>query len=209
MEPLETVSRVAAKTAPGRLHTFAQAHIVKALEEIGSQRAIGRMKLSRDLHLGEGEARTLVKHLKSEGLIEVSKSGVALSTAGRRLLSRLRAFMSEQVDVASTPLTVGHFNAAVRVRGVSDLVRYGLEQRDAALLAGARGATTLIFNKNTLVIAGTREDASKRDLSLLATLSKLDLKEGDIVIIGSADDRISAELGAKTAALELLRTRKS
>jgi len=209
VEPLETVSRVAAKTAPGRLHTFAQAHIVKALEEIGSQRAIGRMKLSRDLHLGEGEARTLVKHLKSEGLIEVSKSGVALSTAGRRLLSRLRAFMSEQVDVASTPLTVGHFNAAVRVRGVSDLVRYGLEQRDAALLAGARGATTLIFNKNTLVIAGTREDASKRDLSLLATLSKLDLKEGDIVIIGSADDRISAELGAKTAALELLRTRKS
>jgi hypothetical protein len=31
------------------------------------------------------------------------------------------------------------------------------------------------------------------------------LGEGDIIIIGSADEKIKAELGAKTAALELLK----
>jgi hypothetical protein len=33
------------------------------------------------------------------------------------------------------------------------------------------------------------------------------LNEGDVIIIGSADEKIKAELGAKTAALELLRSR--
>jgi hypothetical protein len=33
------------------------------------------------------------------------------------------------------------------------------------------------------------------------------LNEGDVIIIGSADEKIKAELGAKTAALELLRSK--
>jgi hypothetical protein len=38
-------------------------------------------------------------------------------------------------------------------------------------------------------------------------LSKLNLTEGDVIIIGSADEKIKAEIGVKTAALELLRTK--
>jgi hypothetical protein len=207
LNPLETIGKVAGKIAPGRLPSFAEAHVIKALEEIGLQENVGRLKLSKDLHLGEGEARTLVKHLKNEGLIEVSKSGISLSAAGRRLLSGLRVLMSEQIDVPSTPLTVGPFSVAVRVRGIKDSIQYGLEQRDAAIMAGARGATTLVFTKNRLTMPGTGEDVSKSDPSLLASLSKLDLNEGDVIIIGSADERIKAEFGAKTAALELLKSK--
>jgi hypothetical protein len=207
VDPLEVVDRVAGKIAPGRLPSFAEAHVIKALEEIGLQESVGRLKLSKDLHLGEGEARTLIRHLKKEGLIEVSKSGISLSATGRRLLIRLRTLMSEQLDVPSTPLTVGAFNVAVRVTGIRGLIKYGLEQRDAAMMAGARGATTLVFTKNRLTMAGTEEDVSKSDPSILAALSKLSLNEGDVIIIGSADEKIRAELGVKTAALELLRSR--
>lgn len=206
MDVLETVSRVAAKTAPGRLPSFAEAHVVKALEEIGVQETIGRIKLSKDLHLGEGEGRTLVRHLKNEGLIEVSKSGISLSATGRRLLSRLRDLLSEQVDVPSTRLTVGAFNVAVRVTGMKGCVKYGLEQRDAAIVAGAKGATTLVFTKNRLIMPGTGEDVSKTDPSIHVALSKLGLNEADVVIIGSADEKIEAELGGKAAALELLKS---
>jgi hypothetical protein len=209
VDPLEVVDRVAGKIAPGRLPSFAEAHVVKALEEIGLQESVGRLKLSKDLHLGEGEARTLVKHLKNEGLIEVSKSGISLSAAGRRMLSRLKALMSEQLDVPSSPLTVGRFNVAVRVAGIRGFIKYGLEQRDAAMMAGARGATTLVFTENRLTMAGTGEDVSKSDPSILTTLSRLGLNEGDVIIIGSADEKIRAELGVKTAALELLRSRNS
>lgn len=205
--PLETIGKVAGKIAPGRLPSFAEAHVIKALEEIGLQENVGRLKLSRDLHLGEGEARTLVKHLKNEGLIEVSKSGISLSAAGKKLLLGLRVLVSEQIDVPSTPLTVGPFNVAVRVRGIKGSIQYGLEQRDAAIMAGARGATTLIFTKNKLTMPGTGEDVSKSDPSILASLSKLYLNEGDVIIIGSADEKIKAEFGAKTAALELLKSK--
>lgn len=207
MNPLETIGKVAGKIAPGRFPSFAEAHVIKALEEIGLQENVGRLKLSKDLHLGEGEARTLVKHLKNEGLIEVSKSGISLSAAGKRLLSCLRVLVSEQIDVPSTPLTVGPFNVAVRVRGIKGSIQYGLEQRDAAIMAGAKGATTLIFTKNKLTMPGTREDVSKSDPSILASLSKLDLNDGDVIVIGSADEKIKAEFGAKTAALELLKSR--
>lgn len=166
------------------------------------------MKLSKDLGFGEGEARTLVKHLKNERLIDVSKSGISLSATGKELLDSLGALLSEQVEIPSTSLTVGSFNVAVRVSGMKDSVKYGLEQRDAAIMAGAKGATTLVFTKNGLSLPGTGESVSRIDSCLLVALSKLSLKEGDVIIIGSADEKIKAELGAKTAALELLKTKK-
>jgi predicted transcriptional regulator len=204
---LQTVSKVAEKIAQGRSPSFAEAHVIKALEEIDRKGSIGRLKLSKDLHLGEGEARTLVKHLKNEGLIKISKSGISLSPSGRRLLSGLRTVVSEAVEIPSTPLTVGPLNVTVRVTGMKNSVKYGLEQRDAAIMAGARGATTLVYTKNTLTMPGTGEDVSKHAPSILASLSKLNLKEGDVIIIGSADEKIKAELGAKAAALELVKSR--
>jgi hypothetical protein len=206
LKTLETVTRVAAKIAPGRLPSFSEAQVVKALEDISLQENMGRLKLSKDLRLGEGETRTLVRHLKNEGLIDVSKSGISLSPDGRRLLSSLRTLVSEQIEMPSTPLTVGPFNVAVRVTGMKDSIKFGLEQRDAAIMAGAKGATTLVFTRNRLTMPGTGEDVSKSDPSIPASLSKLSLNEGDVIIIGSSDEKIRAELGAKTAALELLKS---
>jgi hypothetical protein len=202
---LETVARVAAKIAPGRLPSFDEAHVLEALEDINGLGTVGRLRLSKDLDLGEGETRTLVKHLKNEGLIDISKSGISLSEAGKKLLSSLRTILSEQVVVPSTPLTVERFNFAVRVAGMKNSVKYGLEQRDAAMMAGAKGATTLVFTKSGLALPGTGEDVSKSGSAVIAALSKLNLREGDVVIIGSGDEKIKAELGAKTAALELLK----
>ena len=208
MKALEIIAKVAAKIAPGRLPSFAEAHVVMALEDISSMGTVGRLKLSKDLELGEGEARTLVRHLNKERLIEISRSGISLSAAGRKLLSSVRAILSEQVELPSSPLTVGRFNVAVQVKGMKNAVKYGLEQRDAAITAGAKGATTLIFTKNRLIMPRTGEDVSEAGSSVGALLSKLNLKEGDVVIIGSADERFKAELGVKTAALELLKTKE-
>lgn len=206
LEALKTAERVASKLAPGRLPSFAEAHVVIALEDISFQKTVGRMKLAKDLCLGEGEARTLVKHMKNEGLIQISKAGISLSIKGTRLLKSLRTLLSNQAEIPPTSLTVSKFNVAVRVRGLGDSVKYGLEQRDAAIIAGAKGATTLIFAKARLSMPGTGEDVSRSNPSLLPALSSLDLKQGDVVIIGSADEKIKAELGAKTAAIELIKS---
>jgi hypothetical protein len=104
-------------------------------------------------------------------------------------------------------LAVGPYDLAVRVAGIKDSVKYGLEQRDAAITAGARGATTLMFTKDRLTVPGTGEEVSESDSSITAALSKLSPNEDDIIIIGSANGKIKAELRVKTAALELLKTK--
>ena len=208
MSILEIVERVASKIAPGRTPFFTEAHVIKALEEIEAQGQVGRIKLSKELGLGEGTTRTLVKHFKKENLIIISKSGIELSEHGKRLFSSLRAEMSREVEIPSSSLTVGAFNVAVLVRNVGSAVKFGLEQRDTAIAIGAHGATTLIFSKNRLTMPGVTEDVFKDVPAIRDTLlSKLQPKENDVIIIGSAEDRRLAEFGAKMAAFELLKSR--
>jgi len=206
LELLEVIEKVTSKVAPGREPSFTEAHVIKALEIIGGGEAVGRIRLSKELGLGEGETRTLVKHLKNEGIIEVSRSGIVLLEYGEKLFSDLRSRISEEVEVPPSPLTVGPFNVAVLVREAANAVKTGLEQRDTAIKAGALGATTLIFSRKRLTMpSGKGEDIFKGISSTHQMLmSRLDPKENDIIIIGSGENKRLAELGAKMAAFELL-----
>ena len=208
LELLEVIERVASKIAPGRAPSFNEAQVVKALEIIGAHGTVGRIRLSKELELGEGATRTLLKHLKKEGLIEGSRRGVTFSEYGKKLFSNLRSKISEGIDVPNSLLTVGPFNIAVLVRNAAHGVRRGVEQRDTAIKAGALGATTLIFSRNKLTMPSREEDVFKGISSIDNILvSKLDPKENDVIIVGSGENKRSAEIGAKMAALELLKSK--
>ena len=204
---LPTIERVTRKIAPGRAPSFTEAHVIKALEIIDSREAVGRIRLSKELGLGEGVTRTLVKHLKNEGIIEILRNGIVLSEYGKKMFSDLRSKISEGVEVPPSPLTVGSFNVAVVVRDMARVVKRGLEQRDTAIKAGALGATTLVFSRNKLTMPATEEDVFKGISSVHDILvSKLDPKENDVILIGSGENKRLAELGAKMAAFELLKS---
>jgi predicted transcriptional regulator len=203
---LKVLDRVTSKIAPGRTPSFTEAHVLKALETIGKHRFVGRIRLSKELGSGEGTTRTLVKHLKREKLVEVSRKGIVLSESGKELLSKFRSYISEGVEIPPGALTVGPHNFAVLVRNRGHAVKYGLEQRDAAIRAGASGATTLVFSQNKLTMPGVKEDVFK-EVSLIRNIlmSKLRPRENDVIIIGSAEEKKRAESGAKMSALELLK----
>ena len=208
LKPLKLIEKVAGKIAPGRTPSFIEAHILKALEVIGDEGSIGRIRLSKILGLGEGVTRTLIRHLKREGLIEVSRSGITLSEVGRSILAEVTDRMSGVVSIPESPLTVGPHNVAVLVRGSSANVRYGVEQRDAAVKVGALGATTLLFKDGRLTIPGLADDildSSEAKAVCRVLIAELNPSEGDVIIIGSAMDERTAEIGAKTAAMELLK----
>ena len=208
MKPLRTLGKVASKLAPGRAPYFIEAHLVKALQIVDSEGPVGRVRLSKILGLGEGAVRTLVKHLKNEGLIKISRTGIILTDSGKKLSSFLNSRISSETEVPQSSLTVGPFNIAVLVKNVADAIKYGLEQRDAAIKVGASGATTLIFSHGGLVMPGAEgEDVFKNIPAIRDVLiSKLKPREGDVVIIGSGNDRLAAELGAIAAALETLKS---
>jgi predicted transcriptional regulator len=203
---LKVIERIAGKIAPGRSPSFNEAQVVKALEIIFSCGYVGRARLSKELGLGEGATRTFLRHARNEGIIECSRHGIRLSECGKKLFSGLRSRISEGIEVPTSPLTVGPFNIAVLVRDTAHRVKMGVEQRDAALRAGAVGATTLVFSRGRLAMPSSEEDVFKGISSTHKMLvSKLKPRGNDVVIVGSGENRKSAELGAKMAALELLK----
>jgi predicted transcriptional regulator len=207
LEVLKTIEKVASKIAPGPAPSFNEAHVVKSLEVIANYGNVGRVSLSKELELGIGTTRTIIRHLKRERLIEGSKYGFVLSEQGKSLLSCLRAKMGKGIDVPNSSLTAGPSVVAVLVKDAAHKVGGGAEQRNTAIRAGARGATTLVFLGKRLIMP-SKKDHSLRDLSPLhdIIISKLNPEENDVIIVGSGENKMDAENGATMASLKLLKS---
>jgi len=196
MEEVRTLQGITGKTAPGRAPDYTSAHLLYALSLLGERR-IGRKNLSEELRVGEGTVRTIISRLSNAGLIEVSRPGISLSPDGISFLERVRSRLNWCV-YPSTDLTVAENNCIVIISGASSGIRYGVEQRDQALIHGAVGATTLVMVDGSWVMPGTDEGV---ELTLPEAMVP---KDGDVVIIGSGDDEFTAKLGALSAALQVL-----
>lgn len=207
---LKVIERAAGKLAPGRAPYFVEAHLVKALTIIDAEGPIGRVKLSKTLGLGEGAVRTLIKHLENEGLVKISKAGIVLTNAGKTFSSNLKSRISEEIEVPKSSVTVGPFNVAILIKNAANAIKGGVEQRDAAIKVGALGATTLIYSRGKFSMPLVHEDIFRSAPAVhKALISKLKPQENDVIIIGSANDKLTAELGAIAATLETLKARSS
>jgi soluble P-type ATPase len=110
------------------------------------------------------------------------------------------------VEVPRSPLTVGSFNIAVLVRDAAQAVGSGMEQRDIAIKSGASGATTLVFSGNKLSMPTCEQNVSESMPILHKELvTKLNPNQNDVIIVGSGENRELAEIGAKMAAIKLLK----
>ena len=98
----------------------------------------------------------------------------------------------------STDITVAENNYVVLIKGAFKEIRYGVEQRDQALIHGAVGATTLVRMGGQWFMPGLDE---KTELTLPDHMIP---EDGDVAIIGSGDDDFTAKLGAFSAALQVL-----
>jgi len=140
-------------------------------------------------------------------LVSVISNGCMLTKRGAALYGRLRAKLSKVAFVDAGQLSLDKFNAALSVREGAHRVRLGIEQRDAAVRAGATGACTLVIKSRRYVMPmlDTGESILKSDDALVRELNGL-LKPGnrDAVTIASASERALAEHGAFAAALTLL-----
>lgn len=208
MKLIDILKKTASKLGPGRAPYFVEVHVIKTLMVIGSEGPTGRGKLARTLMLGEGTVRTLLRHLEHQGLIKTSKAGIALTEKGREIYSQLQSEIGYAVEVSRSPITVGSFNIALLIKKGARAIRDGIEQRDAAIAIGAKGATTLIFKGNDLSMPLVNEDVFQNAPQVRARLlSELKPCESDVIVIGSAQDRLTAEFGAIAAALETLKAK--
>lgn len=183
----------------GPIPKFNDYHLWKALNELNDTDAIGRKKLASTLNIGEGSTRTILTILQEKELITIGKSGILLTQKG---VDYKKGVRMDIADISISDLTIGDLDCAVRVPKMARNVKYGCEERDAAIKCGATGATTLIYSGGKLVFPGSDYEVDSEIESRIK--SAFTLKNDDVIIIGTGPTKQSAEMGAIVAGLTIL-----
>jgi len=199
----ELLEKITSVKAPGPSPTFSVFHILRAMELI-YEREIGRSKLAEKLNVGEGSVRTIVARFKDAGLIKTSKAGCALTGKGSRLWKEYKSVFKKKMEIGKSELALANYSFAILIKNRGDKVKSGVEQRDAAVMAGAKAATTIVFKEDRLIIPSVSNNVGE-DFPEAANLiiRHLEPEENDVIVIGSADTLGKAEYGTLAAAWTL------
>ena len=198
------IESLASPKGPGPSTTFSMFHIFYALE-LMAEKPIGRTKLAEKLNVGEGAIRTIVSRLKDAGLIVTSKEGCNLTDEGFSVWKRFEEVFPKRIKIEKTPLTTSEYNYAFLVKNKGHKVKSGIDQRDAAIMGGAKRALVIVSKKGHLVIESVSNSIEK-DFPEAAKKILKDLKpeDNDAIIIAGADNPLKAKRGAFAASWVLL-----
>lgn len=190
--------------APGPALTFTSLHLLKAIELI-AKGPIGRGKLAKQLKIGEGTIRTIIKRLKDSKLIETSKNGCYLTNLGKNFWREFKKKIPKKVFLEKNEFSLADYTVAVLVKGCGKKVKTGMKQRDAAIIAGAEGATTVVAEKDRLILPNISDNIAKDyPIAYKQIMELLKPEKNDVIVVGTAKTREKAEYGALAAALTLL-----
>ena len=197
------------EAADGRVApAFKPYHAAVALILIGREQPLGRYELCEKMSIGEGSVRTLLKRLSEADLIEAEgKQGQRLTSKGRTLFDSILKDIPIGLTLDVRRLVMYEYAFANIVKGLSSKITDGVRQRDEAIIQGGydkAGASTLILKNGSLVmppddfhILTVYEDET------LLVVDSLRPEEGDVIVIGSADDENLAREVSMAAVMTL------
>ncbi len=195
--------------ADGRVApAFKPYHAAVALILIGREQPLGRYELCEKMSIGEGSVRTLLKRLSEADFIEAEgKQGQRLTTRGKALFDRVQKDVPLGLSLNVQRLVMYEYAFANLVKGQSSKITDGVRQRDEAIIQGGydkAGASTLVQKSGNLVmppddfhILTAYEDET------LLVLESLRPNDGDVIVIGSADDENLAREVSMAAVMTL------
>ena len=200
----QRLEKIAGEKAPGPSPSFSVFHLLRAIELV-AKKTMGRAKLAVGLNVGEGAVRTMLERLKDDGLVAISRDGCTLTSEGLKLLKEYRSIFKKKIEIGKNELTLADYNFAILIKNRGHKVKSGVEQRDASVMAGAKGATTITFKEGRLKIPSVSDDVAKDFPDAANQIVRLlEPEENDVIIIGSADSLGKAEYGTLAAAWTLL-----
>jgi DNA-binding MarR family transcriptional regulator len=180
--------------ADGRVApAFKPHHAAVALIMIGREQPLGRYELCGKMSIGEGSARTLLKRLTEADYIEPEgKQGQKLTAKGRRLFDEVSKEIPFGLSLDIRSLVMYEHAYASLVKQKASKVTDGIRQRDEAIIQGGygkAGATTLIQKSVRLVMPPDDFHVLlEYEAETVLIIESLRPEEGDVIIIGSADD---------------------
>ena len=185
-------------TGAGPTPKYSLYHVWKTYDTIFKEGPVGRKALSQIVGIGEGSIRTILNKMIGEGFVTVGKNGVSLTDRG------IREYLDCGMSVAQVDLngvTISSQDCAVLVKGMAAHMGNGNEQRDEAVYSGAEGATSFVAKNGKLYYPCSNMCPDEDTTACLKTA--FNIRDGDVIIIGTAKKYRLAEQGAVTAALAL------
>ncbi|MGQ4873878.1 MAG: DUF4443 domain-containing protein [Promethearchaeia archaeon] len=207
--------------------TFELVHIILAIYIFGeNEKGMGRYKLQKELNIGSGTARSLITKLREKiNLIELigenNRKGHKLSEKGKEYYKKIKKKIPILLEIDFEKIqeliikAENIFTYFCIVRNSADKILSGIEQRDAAIKIGGKGATCLIYNGNYLVFPEKYSKSEKQSsikvedkinnyFKELITKNNVNLEKNDVIIIGLGENLETARLSALNAALTII-----
>ncbi|MDR0372043.1 MAG: hypothetical protein LBI79_00540 [Nitrososphaerota archaeon] len=198
------MQQIAEKKAPGPSTSFTIFHLYYTIELL-AERPLGRNKLAEKLHVGDGAIRTIISRLRGVKLIETSKCGANLTVRGKEIWRQFEAVFPKQADIPKSDLNPSEFNHAYLVRGQGEKVGSGIDQRDAAIIAGAREALVIVYRDGHLLIKSVSNNIEEQFPNAANQLLKqLTPQDNDIIVVAGAESALKAKRGAFAATWSLI-----
>jgi len=207
--------------------TFEKVHIILALFLFGKNPdGIGRYRLRKNLLIGSGTARSLVKKLKEKvnfiTVVEENiRKGHILTEKGLDYLKMIKKtipLLEKTEPKVLKDIIIRNEDVHAYfclVKGAAKKVNSGIEQRDAAIKVGASGATCLLYNGNNLQYPSSPippqnsealklNDKIKNYFETKVSNFNTELENDDVIIIGLGETPERARLAALNSALTLM-----
>jgi len=201
----KVLTQTTEQKAPGPSTTFTPFHIFSAIELLSKQ-PLGRNKLAHRLGVGDGAVRTIISRLKDAELISNTKEGCMLTQKGQEVWGQFEQVFPIRSEIPKTELTTSEFNYAFLVKDRGDKIKSGIDQRDAAIIAGAKRAIVLVANQGRLHVASVNQSIEQEYPAAAAEILKKvkPQSNNDVIIIVGAETAVKAKTGAFAAAWSLL-----
>jgi hypothetical protein len=198
------MQQLSGKKAPGPSTSFSIFHMFYALELL-AQEPLGRNRLAEKLYVGDGAVRTIISRLKEADLIETSKAGCNLIEKGKEVWLQFEHVFPKQIAISKSEFSEYAFNHAFLVKNSGEKIASGIDQRDAAIIAGAKKALVIVFRKGHLTIESVCENIEKQyPKASKQILEQMQPQENDVLVVASAESALKAKRGAFAAAWSLI-----
>jgi len=207
--------------------SFEKVHVILALFIFDENpEGIGRYRLQKELMIGEGTAKSLLKKLNEKKkfiavVVETKRKGHILTELGLQYLGKIKTIIpiiqrgesSVLKDIIIEPEETSVYFCLVR--NSSHKITDGISQRDAAIKVNGSGATCLVYDGKNLVFPSKSYSGNINNDSIIdealykyfeSRLSekKVKLENNDVIAIGSGNSPQKARIATLNAALTLI-----
>lgn len=207
--------------------TFEKVHVILALFIFAENReGIGRYRLQKELLIGEGTAKSLIRKLNKDinfitVTTEMKRRGHFLTKEGINYLQRVKKIIPVIKECETSLLqeivieAERFFTYFCLIKDALHKITDGVSQRDAAIKVDGSGATCLVYNGENLIFPSKKtlvtieedmivnESLYRYFKSELST-ENIKLESNDVIAIGSGDSPQKARLATLSAALTLI-----